>query len=113
MGDTASSTSAYTPRQSEEKREPLQRQIYLTLRLKELAAELKALVSERQGLNTTLKDRGGESSQDVRRMRERRGYVAIRINDLRAEQQGLVAEKEALPPSDAKADAGKRKAKAV
>jgi hypothetical protein len=98
MGDTTGSTSAYIPQQVEDKREPLPRQTYLALRLKEMMVELQSLVAERQGLNAALKDRGGESSKDVRKMRERRGYLAIRINVLRAEQQSLVAEKEALPP---------------
>ncbi len=99
MGDTASSSSVYVPPETEDKREPLPRQTYLALRLKDLVAELQALVTERQALNATLKDRADESPKDVRKMRERRGYLAIRINVLRAEQQSLVAEKEALPPT--------------
>ena len=99
MGETASSSSVYVPPQTEDKREPLPRQVYLALRLKDLATELQALVMERQELNLTLKDHVGGSSIEVRKMRERRGYLAIRINVLRAEQQGLVAEKEAAPPA--------------
>jgi hypothetical protein len=83
---------------TDDRRDPLPRRIYLSLRLKELVAELQALVTERQNLNTTIKDHASESSKDVHKMRERRGYLAIRINVLRAEQQGLAAEKEALPP---------------
>jgi hypothetical protein len=97
MGDTLSSTHLDVAHFTEDKREPLPRQIYLTLRLKELAADLQSLVNERQSLNATLKEHSTGSSKDVRKMRERRGYLAIRVNVLRAEQQGLVAEREALP----------------
>jgi hypothetical protein len=107
MGETANSARINLAHHTEDKREPLPRQIYLGLRLKELAADLQSLVTERQSLNATLKDRGGESSKDVRKMRERRGYLAIRINVLRAEQQGLVAEKDGLPTL-VKTDGGKK-----
>jgi hypothetical protein len=99
MGDTAISSSVHVQPQTEDKREPLPRQVYLALRLKELVAELQSLVMERQKLNLTLKDHDGASSKDVRKMRERRGYLAIRINVLRAEQQGLIAEREEAPPT--------------
>jgi hypothetical protein len=98
MGDTLSSASDEVAPVPVDKREPLPRPTYLALRLKELAAELQAMVTERQNLNTTLKDHASESSKEVRKMRERRGYLAIRITVLRAEQQSLVAEKESLPP---------------
>jgi hypothetical protein len=98
MGDTASSTSVDAQQTIDEQREPLPRQIYLALRLKEIVAALRSMTAERQSLNAILKDRGGEASKDVRKMRERRGYLAIRINILRAEQQDLVTEKDALSP---------------
>jgi hypothetical protein len=98
MGDTQSSARVDAAHIVEDKREPLPRQIYLALRLKELSSDLQSLVTERQGLNAALKDRDAGSSTDIRKMRERRGYLAIRINVLRAEQQGLVNEKDALPP---------------
>jgi hypothetical protein len=98
MGDTMSSASARVAHLAEDKREPLPRHIYLALRLKELAADLQAMSTERQALNATLKDHLSKSSKEVRKMRERRGYLAIRLNVLRAEQQGLTLEKDALSP---------------
>jgi len=98
MGDSSSSVGAENAPKTNDKREPLPRLVYLSLRLKELAADLQAMVTERQKLNATLKDHAGDPSKDVRKMRERRGYLAIRINILRAEQQGLAAEKEGLAP---------------
>ena len=98
MGDTSSSVGADSASNSNDKRAPLPRLIYLSLRLKELAADLHAMATERQNLNATLKEHANDPSKDVRKMRERRGYLAIRINVLRAEQQTLAAEKEALAP---------------
>ena len=108
MGVPLRSANANVATLPDDKREPLPRQTYLSLRLKELVAELQAMVSERQSLNATLKDHTSESAKDVRKMRERRGYMAIRINILRAEQQSLATEKEALPPI-AKPQGGARK----
>ena len=113
MGDTMSSANVDMTTFSDAKRDPLPRQVYLSLRLKELAADLQAIVTERQNLNTTLKDRANETSQEVRNMRERRGYLAVRVSILRAEQIALSAEKESLPPVEKKASEGKKKVKAV
>jgi hypothetical protein len=111
MGDTLSQTDGDGGPSTGGRREPLPRQVYLALRLKELATDLHALVSERQNLNVALKDHASASPTDVRKMRERRGYLAIRINVLRAEQQDLVLQKEALP-SVAQSQVGVRKKKA-
>lgn len=121
MGDTTRSADAAGSAGQDDKREPIPRPLYISLRLKELAAELQAMVTERQNLNTSLKEKATEAgkadgSKEVRKMRERRGYLAIRINVLRAEQQSLASEKEALPPvttpQGAKKPAGaKKKAK--
>jgi hypothetical protein len=83
-------------RSAETKPEPIRREVYLTLRLRELSQTIHEHATERERLNAILKDRAAEKGAKVRALRNRRGYLTMRLAILRDEQRSLAAEKDAL-----------------
>ncbi len=62
-----------------------QRRIYLTLRMKEIQAELKGLQAERKDVVERLKGIEDQKAPEAKALKERRIYLAHRPADLRAE----------------------------
>jgi hypothetical protein len=95
-------------------REPIPRQIYVTMRLAEVGSEISEMVKEREKLTADLKAPAGEGDQKKERpMRQRRGYVALRLAILRKEQSELTAEKKALGGAQQKGGGAKKKGKGL
>ncbi len=82
-----------------------QRKTYLTMRIKELQAELKAHQAERQDIVEKLKAVTDQKAPETIAMKDRRTYLAHRPNDLRAELAALQAQRRELsPPKPAPAE---------
>ena len=89
--DQARQTSAQEP-----VREPMPRNLYISMRLPEIAAEIAQKAQERERLTSILQDPSRKEEPGQRQLRRRRAYLAERLAILRKEQADLQGERKII-----------------
>ena len=76
-------------------REPVQRRVYLSMRLEEIGLDIAEKAKERESLTSDLQGPARKEGPSHKQLRQRRAYLAERLAMLRAEQADLHSERRA------------------
>ena len=77
-------------------REPVQRRVYLSMRLEEIGVDIAEKAKERERLTADLQNPSRKDGTGHKQLRQRRAYLAERLAMLRKEQADLHAERKAI-----------------